>query len=225
MGKHASRTRTGFTLIEILIVIAIIAILAVLAVVAVRPAVDSVRKANATATMRTILAAIEDYSRWWPASGRAVAGFPEWSAANLWVTPPPPSAAYTVPSNTQNEANECLAYSLLAQVGEGPHLRKPPHEMIGWLTQDFATRYSLGAWGKGVPVRQLLDPWGTPIAYQWLDDERRPVLDNRAVGSRVRLFSAGPDQKFGQRGNDQEEQDNIYDGPKPDPDESLFAPG
>ncbi|HUW83012.1 MAG TPA: prepilin-type N-terminal cleavage/methylation domain-containing protein [Phycisphaerae bacterium] len=229
-GPHPARPRrgTGFTLVEILIAISILAILAVLAVVATRAAIDSARKGTARATMRMIMVGIEEYSRFWPASKRAVTGFPEWSAANLWVVPPPTGATYARPvedgndpREDQNEANECLAYSLLAQVGEGPYLRNPPGEVVASLTQDFAARYGLG--GAGVPVQQLVDPWGKPFAYQWLDEDNRPVTNNSTVGVRVRLFSGGPDHWFGRTADqDPNEADNIYEGPEPEARDSLF---
>jgi prepilin-type N-terminal cleavage/methylation domain-containing protein len=219
----------GFTLVEILIAISIIAILAVLALVATRAAIDSARKSTAQATMRMIMVGIEEYSRFWPASSRATAGLPEWSAANLWAVPPPTSAAYVQPAENrndptldQNEANECLAYSLLAQVGEGPYLRGAPDEVVASLTQDFATRFGLGGAAVGVPVQQLVDPWGKPYAYQWLDEDNNPVGNNNTVGVRVRLFSGGPNHLFGTRGEDPLEMDNIYEGPEPEAGDRLF---
>ena len=222
----ARRRGAGFTLVEILIAISIITILAVIAVIATRAAIDSARRSTAQATMRMIIVGIEEYSRFWPASARAAAGFPEWSAANLWGTGSVTAIVVedaNDPTLDQNEANECLAYSLLAQVGEGPYLRNAPDDMVASLTQDFATRYGVAPFGVGVPVQQLVDPWGKAFAYQWLDENNRPVTDNRTVGVRVRLFSAGPDRWFGRTaGQDPNEADNIYEGPEPRAGDSLF---
>ena len=229
-GWHARRAidrrRGGFTLAEILIAVSIIAVLVVLAVVATRAAIDSARKSTAQATMRMIMVGIEEYSRFWPASKRAKAGFPEWSTANLWGAG---SVTATLnedrndPTLDKNEANECLAYSLLAEVGEGPYLRNAPDEVVASLTQDFATRYpSLGSVATGVPVQQLVDPWGKPYAYQWLDEDNDPVRNNNTPGVRVRLFSGGPNHQFGARGEAPLEIDNIYEGPEPSPGDSLF---
>jgi len=241
-GPHAPRSRravgrrrgAGFTLVEILIAIAILAILAVLAVVATRAAIDSARRSTARATMRMIMVGIDEYTRFWPASPRATTGFPEWSAVNLWGGVPAPSSNKPTedpkdPTLDFNEANECLAYSLLAQVGEGPYLRNPPGEMIMSPAEPFATRYSKVPFGYSLlppavsaPVQQLVDPWGKPYAYQWLDEYNNPVRNNNTVGVRVRLFSGGPDHQFGTRGERALEIDNIYEGPEPRAGENLF---
>ena len=230
--------RGGFTLVEILIAISIITILAVLAVVATRAAIDSARKSTAQATMRMIMVGIEEYSRFWPAPKfaagrahtgelRASAGFPEWDCYYLWPGQNYRTLQYRTAAGvidnqndkTRFEANDCLTYGLLAEVGGGPYLKDPPGDAVFVTTTDFNTLHSLGVAGQNAPVRRFIDPWGTPYRYSWLLDSTSAdpytEVDDRAgrEATAVRLTSAGPDGFFGDaNGTTQEEQrakDNV----------------
>jgi len=231
--------RPGMTLIEIMVAVAIVIVLVVIATVASRAAIDSARKGSAKSAMRMITMAIEEYSRFWPAANRpnhrATAGFPEWDFCYLWdptnlleydVSQPPPDdeLARDHAQNDVNEPNECLAYSLLAGVGGGPYLKKPPGGMV--VTTD-------NTYPKSTPTlhrQRLVDPWNTPYAYQWLDGTGTPITQKNpsATAVRVRIISAGPDGMFGNTGptaSDEEKaqaEDNIYAGPEPGANDTLF---
>mgnify|MGYP001060558143 CR=1 FL=1 len=249
-GPHAPRARCavglrqggGFTLVEILIAIAIIAVLAVLALVATRAAIDSARRSTAQATMRMIMVGIEEYTRFWPApkfpagrpgaapgTPRATAGFPEWDCYYLWPGQnfrtlqyrTDPRVVDDPDDQTRFEANDCLSYGLLAQVGGGPYLKNPPDEAVFVTTTDFNTLHSLsGTAGRNVPVRRFVDPWGTAYRYQWMAGTT-PITEANEVSQAnqgnitdgCRLISAGPDGFFGDaNGSTQEKQrakDNL----------------
>ena len=232
----------GFTLAEILIAVSIIAVLAVLALVATRAAINSARKSTAQATMRMMMVGIEEYSRFWPApkfpawrsvtiagTPRATAGFPEWDCYYLWG--PTNSRNYRTlqyrtdagvmddaNKPTRFEANDCLTYGLLAEVGGGPYLKNPPDEAVFVTTTDFNKLHSLpGTIGQNAPVRRFTDPWGTPYRYSWLltSTSASPYteVDDRAgrQATAVRLTSAGPDGFFGDANGSVEEKQRVKD--------------
>lgn len=231
--------RPGMTLIEIMVAVAIVIVLVMIAVVASRAAMDSARKGTAKSAMRMITMAIEEYSRFWPATaGGATAGFPDWDCNGLWDSSStrqyPPDVDDTGNSSCY-EPNECLAYSLLAAVGGGPYLKKPPGGMVvnrldsNGEPVDFEYIYNLaGGLGKDVFIQRLVDPWGTPYAYQWVGRTNQPIPPGALPAVKVRIISAGPDGMFGNTGsgaNDEEKTqagDNIYAGPEPGPNDRLF---
>jgi len=247
--RDSTPRRPGMTLIEIMVAVAIVIVLVMIAVVATRAAMDSARRGSAKSAMRMITMAIEEYSRFWPAATypawhptlagqpRATAGFPEFDCTYLWDrNDDPPQYNYFV-DNTSNdkryEPNECLAYSLLSAVGGGPYLKKPPGGMVitpvddVGKTYDFETLHGLqNNAGQNVIIRRLVDPWGTPYAYQWLGRTNQPISSGTGVAVKVRIISAGPDGMFGDTGGTDEEKqqagDNIYGGPTPTQGVSLW---
>ena len=222
--RDSTPRRAGMTLIEIMVAVAIVIVLVVIATVASRAAIDSARKGSAKSAMRMITIAIEEYSRFWPATaGRTNAGFPEWCVNCLWEDGNSP--AYNIDQgNDEYEPNECLAYSLLAAVGGGPYLKKPPGGMVATTITTYPN-----SGNPLLPRVRLVDPWDTPYAYQWLDGTGALITENNpGTAVRVRIISAGADGMFGNTGptaNDEEKaqaEDNIYAGPEPGPNDRLL---
>ena len=129
-----------------------------------------------------------------------------------------------------SESNECLAYGLLAEVGGGPYLRNPPSGLVVVVlnasggSQMLDRLSSVRGAGTipsnatGQPVRRLVDPWGTPYLYQWLDGQDRPIPlnpddpnDYGVYAARYRLISAGPDGMFGNEGKVDTDGDGVGD--------------
>lgn len=246
--RDSTPRRPGMTLIEIMVAVAIVIVLVMIAVVASRAAMDSARKGSAKSAMRMITMAIEEYSRFWPAAkflsgpqagqARATAGFPEFDCGFLWDPNDTLQPNYDVdnPNNDgRYEPNECLAYSLLAAVGGGPYLKKPPGGMVitpvddAGKTLNFNALHSLqGTIAQKVIIRRLVDPWGTPYAYQWLGRTNLPIPSGAGPAVKVRIISAGPDGMFGDTAlgatqlKKQQAGDNIYAGPVPAQGVSLW---
>ncbi|MFQ6049404.1 MAG: prepilin-type N-terminal cleavage/methylation domain-containing protein, partial [Phycisphaerae bacterium] len=65
-ARCRAKSRSGLTMVEILVAVAIVVVLVAMAAVAVRAVMDSSRKSSARMTMRLILAAIDEYARFWP---------------------------------------------------------------------------------------------------------------------------------------------------------------
>lgn len=230
--------RRAFTLIEVLVALVILVVLVSIIAVAGTSIMRSQRINLTDTMMNAVNNAVADYARFWPAGPHATKGWPEWDVHYLWSPADP--LAYNVQQDPDrrgerdtNEPNECLTYALTAEVGTGPFLKKLPSKFLA-IPQggdDFNNRYSLPNHpvtgkpiGKGAPVMRLVDAWGTPLAYQWLNKDNLPIIEtSTSMADHVRIFSAGPDRQFGSVGGDDSEQDNIYCYAKPAAGQSLWA--
>lgn len=239
---HGSRTRTrrrrdGFTLVELMIVVAIIVLLLALALPAFNAVRDRANVDKAKTQMQMIAMAIDEYIRAWPAYGglrdcdvdgdvndddrpyvNAAQGLPPWSIKDLW------DWGWERQLNClgneafdANEASDCLAWCLTAEVAGGPFLKKPPSGLLVFVDGPYP--YQGG--DSDHQVRRLLDPWGVPYFYCWKTADGAWIPFGRYVdglasnelelewtgrtdlgeegdnsGRTFVLISAGPDKQF-----------------------------
>jgi len=172
---HTSTTtrRSGFTLVELLVVVAVLVLLLALLLPAIHAVRDRARIDKARAQMQMIAMAIDEYARFWPAPPSNAAapcarGLPPWRFWELWEEDN--DWDYILMANDRNHwlmANECLAWCLTAEVGTGPYLKQPPSGLVEYVTDASGTPIPYPPPGNTAQRVRLLDPWGQPYYYCW----------------------------------------------------------
>lgn len=137
----------AFSLVELLVVIAVLAVLSALAIPALRAARVSAQVDAAKAQLEELKAAIAAYT------------------TTFGDCPPSRLARLGLPGDGENEGIECLVQCLTTSAGRGPYLLLEV-ERLGNVDGDQRqatnpTRSTL----PGPELRELLDPWGSPLAY------------------------------------------------------------
>lgn len=229
---NARSPRGALTLVELVIAITIILILISAVIVTGRMARDSRKKTQAQQSLATIANAINEYASFWPAwkigtVKVADKGWPDFIAGRLFNAPFPLVVdfndyvnLYSPPAGADNvlNANECLFYSLTAEVGKGPYLKPDISQDREYsLSPAGAARLYPGLSDGARPRQRILDPWGTPYRYFWVYRVPNPTLDPAVVAHRgylpvltadvtdpnfrtaigYVLESAGPDKLYG----------------------------
>jgi len=231
--RRATVRRDGFTLIEVMIVVAIIVLLLALLLPAISAVRDSAKVNTTRAQMQMIAMAIDEYAQFWPAyTGprdcdgdgavgpgdsvyvNAARGLPPWTIKDLWWWGCPVDRRLDCfePSYDPNRANECLAWCLMAKVGSGPYLKKPPSGLVSYVTDDSGAPVLFPPSGNTVQRVRLLDPWGTCYFYCWKAGDGAWVPFGRYpdglasnpgeleleenAGQTFVLISAGPNEQF-----------------------------
>lgn len=228
----ARSSRSALTLVELVIAVTILLVLISAVIVTGRMARDSRKKTQAQQSLATIANAINEYASFWPAwkvgtVKVADKGWPDFIAGRLFDAPYPLVAdfndyvnLYAPPVGADNvlNANECLFYSLTAEVGKGPYLKPDISQDRQYsLSPAGLARLYPGQSAGARPRQRILDPWGTPYRYFWVYRVPNPTLDPLIVAHRgylpvltadvtdpnfrtaigFVLESAGPDKLYG----------------------------
>lgn len=221
----------ALTLVELMIAITILLVLMSAVAVTGKMVRDSRKRTQSQQSLASIANAINQYASYWPAwkvGSLKVAerGWPDYIAGRLFAAPYGVVAdfndymnLYAPPAGADNllNANECLFYSLTAEVGGGPYLKPDASEDRQFALTPAGQAQLFPGQGAGARPRQrLLDVWGTPYRYFWVYRVPNP-LDPALVAHRgylpvftadttdpnfrpavgFVLESAGPDKRYG----------------------------
>lgn len=209
--------RTGLTLVEMLIVIAIIAILAVMAVSVATRIENRAKEHLAESTFALLNAALTqfaDYGYQYKNANYSEYKFPLDCTGFPFGGAPPfdiqttlvnalgaTSVTIGVGVHDPNYSGSEVLYFFLSQVPESRQtLDKIDRKLVtnlGIDGQPMKITIGSGADAKDYPLFRVIDPWKTPLRYDYYDEWQLDV-DKRNNSKRAFpvITSAGPDGKF-----------------------------
>ncbi len=201
---HERRTKTGVTLVEMLVVVAIIAILATM-VIGIAARIDNQAKERlAKSTIAIINAALgqfQDYGYRYKDSDYADFDFPldcnDFPASELQTTLQQALgksiSIIPIGSHDPNYSGSEALYFLLSRVPESRKtLEKIDRSLLtseGSDKQDMIINID----GRGSPLYRFIDPWGTILRYDYYDEDDP---DKDEARNFPEITSAGPDGNF-----------------------------
>lgn len=191
--------RSGFTLIEIMIVIGIIVVLMGVLVVAFGGVFSKSEEARATATIKTLSTNIESFkARWGTAPPSNMQDLGALMAPNQVLMAP----------NKTNEGIECLVLALRSRKEGGPYLDVPlfaDDERRSNLDLDQVMEAAMQptaidvAEGTSRDLYEFIDPWGNPLVYINIVELRQGRVDQTvtlANGEQVRITATEAQDKL-----------------------------
>ncbi len=203
-GLDGRRTKTGVTLVEILVVVAIIAILATM-VIGIAARIDNQAKERlAKSTIAIINAALgqfQDYGYRYKHSDYTGFEFPldcndfDQNKLTNELEKALDKSILIIPigSHDPNYSGSEALYFFLSRV---PESRKTL-EKIDWslLTSEGSDKQDMiiNIDGRGYPLYRFIDPWGTILRYDYYDEDDPDKDEARTFPL---ITSAGPDGKF-----------------------------
>jgi len=212
------RIKTGFTLIEMLIVIAVVAIL-ISMVIAVASRIDNRARQQLTeGTLAILNAALEQFSDYgYRYKDAAYDDFDFPLDCNNFTQPPtdrlettleyalglnPDDVLITNGTHDPNYSGSEALYFFLSQV---PACRKTIGQINSSLITDkdadgkeLILTIDFGSGGKDYPLLRFIDPWGKTLWYDYYDEwEPDPDIRKESRKNFPLITSAGPDGIFG----------------------------
>lgn len=202
--------KTGFTLVEMVVVIAIVAVLATM-VVGIAAHIDSKkdqkRARRTIVLLSTALGQFHDYGFDYKDSDYTAFGFPldcnDFLADDIKKTL---EAALGVGSvvisgaHDPNYSSNEVMYLLLSMVpASRATLEKIDKKLItnlGFDRQPMEITIGSGEDAKRHPLLRVIDPWDTVLRYDYYDEDA-PTPDPDEARTFPVITSAGPDKKFG----------------------------
>ena len=214
MNKE-QRTKTGFTLVEMLVVVAIVAILASMVIGIASRLENREKEKHCRSTLALLTTAIAQFHEYGFNYKGNFTGFNfpldfngfdrgpiegtlknELGARFVQISGDAPDPNYS--------SNEVM-YLLLNMV---PASRQTLEKIDGKLVTNLGlggkpmqitiTGYSEPGIGKVYPLFRVLDPWGVALRYDYYDEVPPPVIpDPKTKKNFPIVTSAGPDKKFG----------------------------
>ncbi len=208
---HGTRAKSGFTLIEMLVVIAIVAALATM-IVGVAARIETREKEkhcrSTLALLSTALAQFHDYDFSYKHSDYSAFGFPldcnDFGAGQIAATLKDALGTAATPEITPvgahdpNYSSNEVMYLLLSMV---PASRATLNKIDKKLIASSEATITIDE--RAYPLLRVVDPWGTALAYDYYDELPPPlgVMDVKNMVKSKRTFplviSAGTDKKFG----------------------------
>ena len=203
--------KTGFTLVEMVVVIAIVAVLATM-VVGIAAHIDSKkdqkRARRTIVLLSTALGQFHDYGFDYKHPDYSAFGFPldcnDFSPGEL-ESALKDALGYgdvqIIGAVDANDSGNEVMYLLLSMV---PASRKTLDKIdrklitnLGFDRQPMEITMGSGEDAKRHPLLRVTDPWGTTLRYDYYDEKTGPPPDPKTKKTFPVIISAGPDRLFG----------------------------
>jgi len=193
--------KTGFTLVEMVVVIAIVAVLATM-VVGIAAHIDSKkdqkRARRTIVLLSTALGQFHDYGFDYRDSDYTAFGFPldcnDFSPGKLESALKDALNANVsiIGAVDANDSGNEVMYLLLSMV---PASRETLEKIDKKLIVSSGATITIGE--REYPLLRVIDPWDMALAYDYYDEQGNPTEQIKSKRSFPLIISAGPDKKFG----------------------------
>ncbi|MFH1423254.1 MAG: prepilin-type N-terminal cleavage/methylation domain-containing protein [Planctomycetota bacterium] len=151
--------KSGFTLVELLIVLAIISLLAALVVPALTKGPTKARIVETSSLIQRLKAAIDKYQ------------------SDYGDYPPTSLSDFSVTTNKTNDGIEALLACLSTKEKDGPYI-EPEEKFLANIDNDkIPASYNLTWYFGDREAREIVDSWGNPLVYFHHRDYEKPNLN------------------------------------------------
>jgi prepilin-type N-terminal cleavage/methylation domain-containing protein len=215
--NNKQRTKSGFTLVEMLVVVAIVVVLASL-VIGITSRIENREKEkqcrSAIALLTTALAQFNDYGFTYSDPDYSAFTFPldcnEFGVSDIQTTLSNALGTTVQISSSAHDPNyssDEVMYLLLSMVPTSREtLEKIDKKLVTNLGSDkqpMTITIGSGGNAKTYPLLRVIDPWGTTLQYDYYNEQLPPITSTKltTMQNSRRTFplitSAGPDGIFG----------------------------